>query len=195
MANAQSTLEVSVFASALGWIAIAGQRGVLSALTFGHATPKAAIAALEAEPRSHLRTGDWNASLVKRLTRFAAGERVEFDDIELDLEHETVFSQRVIARCRAIPFGARMTYGQLAEAAGASGAARAVGSVMRRNRTPLVVPCHRVVAAGAKLGGYSAAEGLRTKLRLLEAEAWPEGAQSRRANRVRSRAASVHLSA
>lgn len=169
MAHATISLDVSVFKTDLGWIAIAGRGRKLARLTFGHASPKAAIAALDTE-QTEFEMHDWNPALVKQLIRFAAGKKVHFDRIELDLDAETPFVRKVIDRCRAIPYGERMTYGQLAAAVGAPRAARAVGNAMRTNRTPLVVPCHRVVAAGAKLGGYSGAAGVRTKLRLLEAE-------------------------
>jgi methylated-DNA-[protein]-cysteine S-methyltransferase len=195
MPRAPANTDVCVFETRLRWMAIAGARGVLRALTFGHPTPKGALAALHPDLTDGARMHEWNPSLIRRLHQFADGERVEFDDLELDLDDETPFAQRVIARCRAIPYGGRMTYGELAETAGAPGAARAVGSVMRRNRTPLVVPCHRVVAAGARLGGYSGADGVRTKLRLLEAEARLTAPQRERRPRLRSSVATPFLSA
>ena len=163
-------LGVSVFKTDLDWMAIAGHGRTLVRLTFGHPSPKAAIAALEIEQGADLDTHNWNAALVKQLIRFAAGKKVDFSRVELELDDETPFVRKVIERCRAIPYGQRLSYGELAAEIGAPRAARAVGSAMRKNRTPLVVPCHRVVAAGAKLGGYSGAAGTRTKLRLLEAE-------------------------
>jgi methylated-DNA-[protein]-cysteine S-methyltransferase len=104
------------------------------------------------------------------LACYAAGGDVDFSDVELDLEYQTPLGRRVIAACRAIPHGEVRTYGELAAECGAPGAARAVGSVMAKNRHPLVVPCHRVVGAGGGLGGYSAPEGLRMKRRLLAME-------------------------
>ena len=77
---------------------------------------------------------------------------------------------RVIAACRRIPWGETRSYGDLATECGSPGAARAVGSVMAKNRYPLIVPCHRVLAAGGDIGGYSAADGLVMKRRLLAAE-------------------------
>ena len=77
------------------------------------------------------------------------------------------------ARGRRLPADSRgltRTYGELAAECGSPGAARAVGSVMAKNRYPLIVPCHRVLAAGGELGGYSAPDGLKMKRRLLEME-------------------------
>jgi methylated-DNA-[protein]-cysteine S-methyltransferase len=67
-------------------------------------------------------------------------------------------------------WGETVTYGELAERVGAPGAAQSVGTAMGRNPVPVIVPCHRVLASGNKLGGFSAPGGGRTKLRLLEME-------------------------
>src|SRR5262249_27222535 len=112
----------------------------------------------------------WAASLVVRLKLFAGGETVDFADVPLSLEHLTTFGKRVIAACRQIPWGQTKTYGDLAAECGSPGAARAVGSVMAKNRYPLIVPCHRVLAAGGDIGGYSAPDGLTMKRRLLAME-------------------------
>jgi O-6-methylguanine DNA methyltransferase len=77
------------------------------------------------------------------------------------------FQQRVLFAVRRIPAGKVATYGDVAEAAGAPRAARAVGNIMKGCRVP-GVPCHRVVAAGGRLGGYGGSEGL--KRALLQAE-------------------------
>jgi methylated-DNA-[protein]-cysteine S-methyltransferase len=81
------------------------------------------------------------------------------------------FHRRVYDAVRAIPPGASLSYGDVAAKAEAPGAARAVGQAMRRNPFSILVPCHRVFAAGGKIGGYSAHGGLATKLRLLSMEA------------------------
>jgi len=82
---------------------------------------------------------------------------VEFDRVVVDDAHLTPFARRVTAACRRIPWGEVRTYGQLAAVCGSPDAARAVGRVMAANRYPLIVPCHRVLAAGGRLGGYSRA--------------------------------------
>jgi methylated-DNA-[protein]-cysteine S-methyltransferase len=80
------------------------------------------------------------------------------------------FERRVLETARDIPPGATLTYGELAAKAGAPGAAREVGQAMARNRFPIVVPCHRVLAAGGGFGGFSAPGGLESKARLLTLE-------------------------
>lgn len=97
------------------------------------------------------------------------GERVKFR-AKLFYDRITEFERDVLSACRRIPYGQVRSYGDLARQAGSPGAARAVGSVMARNRHPLIVPCHRVVAAGNKTGGFSSAGGISQKLAMLELE-------------------------
>jgi methylated-DNA-[protein]-cysteine S-methyltransferase len=106
-----------------------------------------------------------------RIVQFLAGANEDFADVPISLERLSPFQRRVVAACRAIPCGATQSYGQLAAAAGSPGAARAVGQVMATNRYPLLVPCHRVVAAGGRLGGFSAPQGPSLKRQLLAFEA------------------------
>lgn len=162
---------VVTFPSDLGWMALLASDHALRQLTFGHSTPQAAVRSLDADLSAGAGHGEWNPKLVRRLQKFAAGGRQDFRDVEIDCGPQTAFQRRVIEGCRQIPFGRTLTYGELAEKAGDPGAARAVGNVMAVNRIPLIVPCHRVVSSGGSSGGYSAAGGVRTKLRLLEAEA------------------------
>jgi methylated-DNA-[protein]-cysteine S-methyltransferase len=106
--------------------------------------------------------------LVERLQAYFAGDDISFDDVPVDLEHETPFLERCARALREIPRGEVVTYGELAALAGAPGAARAAGSFCARNRLGLFVPCHRVVAAGG-LGSYGS-YGLAYKRRLLKLE-------------------------
>lgn len=105
-----------------------------------------------------------------QIQRFFNGWPVTFR-VRLDLSGRTDFQRDVLLACAAIPFGETLTYGQLAELVGHRGAARAVGSVMASNLIPIVIPCHRVVAANRQLGGFSAPGGSDTKKRLLQLEA------------------------
>jgi len=86
----------------------------------------------------------------------------------LDLSGCTSFQRKISAQLRKVPVGKTVTYGELARRAGFPGAARAVGSAMRRNRIPIVIPCHRVIPAAGGLGEYSA--GRQWKRWLLQYE-------------------------
>lgn len=164
--------EVAVFSTDLGWFALTGRGHAVAGLTIGHATEGDALSsagrrheALDNEPR------DWNPALRRRLERYARGERDEFDDVELVLPAMTAFQAAIVQATRDIGFGNTRSYSELAEAAGYPRAARAVGNVMAANRIPVLIPCHRVVAAGEKLGGFSAPQGVNLKRRMLQLEA------------------------
>jgi methylated-DNA-[protein]-cysteine S-methyltransferase len=116
------------------------------------------------------------ASAIDGITAVLAGEAADLSQIELDLAGVEPFDRRVADVARTIPAGETLTYGEIATRIGAPGEAREVGAALGRNRFPIIVPCHRVVAANGKLGGFSGPGGPRTKLRLLEIERRGHGA-------------------
>ena len=162
--------ELTTFRTALGWCAMVGRGRQLRALAIAHPNAAAAVDSLKGELTAGARRSRWNRQLAERLTAALEGEPDSFADVEVDIDHLTPFSQRIVVACRRIDWGETRSYGQLAKLAGRSGAARAVGRVMSQNRTPLVVPCHRVVASNGKLGGFSAPQGIKLKKRLLALE-------------------------
>lgn len=96
--------------------------------------------------------------------------KLESFDLPLDWSGMTAFQQLVLRRTCSIRFGEILTYGGLAKIIGKPSASRAVGAALGSNPIPLIIPCHRVVAADGSLTGYSAAEGIKTKQWLLELE-------------------------
>jgi len=113
---------------------------------------------------------------VEAMIALLDGEPVDLTGIELDMQGLPEFQRRVYEAARSIPSGVMLTYGALAARLGEPGAARAVGEAMGRNPFAIIVPCHRVVAAGGKLGGFSAGGGASTKRRMLAIErARPHG--------------------
>src|SRR5512146_2478057 len=110
------------------------------------------------------------------MTALLRGERRDLIGIAIDDDVIPQFNRRVYAVVRQVPPGATITYGEIAERLGDKTLARAVGQAMGENPTPLIMPCHRVLAAGGKTGGFSASGGVVTKLRLLTIEgAEPSG--------------------
>lgn len=107
---------------------------------------------------------------VEAITSLLRGEASDLSGIELDMEGVPPFFRRVYEASRAVGPRTTLSYGELAAKLGAPGAARAVGQAMGRNPFAIVVPCHRVLAAGGKLGGFSANGGIATKRRLLAIE-------------------------
>ena len=101
------------------------------------------------------------------------GEASDLSTVALDMTRVPEFHRRVYEVARAIAPGTTLSYGDIAARLGAPGEARAVGHALGRNPFAIVVPCHRVVAAGGKVGGFSANGGVATKLRLLSIERAP----------------------
>ncbi len=99
-----------------------------------------------------------------------AGEPRDLRDVVIDDDETPDFNRRVYAIARTIPPGQTMTYGEIAERLGDKLLARAVGQALGENPVPIIMPCHRVLAAGGKSGGFSASGGVVTKLRLLTIE-------------------------
>ncbi|HET6323333.1 MAG TPA: MGMT family protein [Planctomycetaceae bacterium] len=114
---------------------------------------------------------DWYPELRRALERYAQGQFVDLRSFKIDLGRTTPYRQKVLETARRIPYGKTMSYGELAARSGKPRAARAVGSAMASNRIALLIPCHRVVAAGGAIGGFSCRTGVELKQRLLEMEA------------------------
>ncbi|HEY5818883.1 MAG TPA: methylated-DNA--[protein]-cysteine S-methyltransferase [Mesorhizobium sp.] len=110
------------------------------------------------------------AAAVQLLSRYAAGEEIDFTPVKVDLAGVDAFRLAIYDAARQLRFGETVTYGQLAAAAGHPGEARDTGQALGQNPVPIVVPCHRILAAGGKIGGFSAPGGARTKEKLLALE-------------------------
>jgi methylated-DNA-[protein]-cysteine S-methyltransferase len=111
------------------------------------------------------------AELVAAVQRYFEGQEMDFSSVEIDLTGQDPLAQRIYAAARRVGWGRTTTYGALAKELGAGPeVARDVGQAMAKNPVPLIVPCHRVLAAGGKIGGFSAPGGSTAKLRMLQLE-------------------------
>ena len=111
------------------------------------------------------------AEAVAAVKRYFAGEAIDFSGVTLDLGEQDAFFKAIYEAARRVGWGETTTYGTLAKALGAGPeAARDVGQAMATNPVALIIPCHRVLAAGGKIGGFSAPGGSATKQRMLELE-------------------------
>jgi methylated-DNA-[protein]-cysteine S-methyltransferase len=166
-----STRQIlATFSTPIGWIGLSGQGGELTSVYVGHAS-SGSIRARAVVDADVLEEGDWNPALRSLFEAYADGEVVSFDSIEIRLPEMTAFRRQIVEATRNIGYGQTVSYGELALQAGHPGAARAVGTVMSSNRFPILIPCHRVLAAGGKLGGYTSPAGIQLKQTLLEMEA------------------------
>jgi O-6-methylguanine DNA methyltransferase len=173
-----TALRFALFDTAIGHIGIVwGDRGVV-----GVHLP--ADSALATRARITLRhpgaiDGSPPAPVQRTIEGIGAllrGEASDLAAVELDMTDVSPFYRRVYEAARAIAPGATLSYGEIAARIGSPGSARAVGQALGRNPFAIVVPCHRVLAAGGKAGGFSAAGGVTTKLRLLALEGAAAGA-------------------
>jgi methylated-DNA-[protein]-cysteine S-methyltransferase len=161
----------AIFVTAIGPCGVAwGERGIV-----GVQLPQANAAATKARLRRRFPALQEAASppvagAIARMTALLAGARVDFSDVEIDCRDIGPWEQAVYAVASGIPIGETLTYGEVATRLGDAAQARAVGQALGRNPVPIIVPCHRVVAAGGKSGGFSAPGGVATKLRILAIE-------------------------
>ena len=133
-----------------------GELWLRGSVLVGHELPR---------PRAESGAG---GELAERFAAYFAGEPSSFDDVQLDLDGSSAFHQKLVAALRSVPYGEAVTYGELAALAGSPNAARAAGTFCAGNRFPVVIPCHRVVAADG-IGGFGTL-GVHYKRRLLELE-------------------------
>ena len=162
----------ALFDTVIGRCGVAwGERGLIG-VQLPEDSPGAAWARLrrrfpdsvEAEPGAEIE------KIIDRIRDLLAGGRDDMSDVPLDMDGQPAFNLRVYEIARAINPGETSTYGEVAKAMGEPGAARAVGKVLGENPWPIVVPCHRVLAASGGMGGFSANGGTNTKARLLTIE-------------------------
>lgn len=163
----------AVFDTAAGWCGIGWSD---AGVTRFHLPEKTAAAAERAMRRrmADAVAGDPPPAVARAIAaarRYFEGERTDFADVVLDLDVEDDFFRRIYAAARGLGWGKTTTYGTLAKELGAGPeAARDVGQAMARNPVPLIIPCHRVLAAGGRIGGFSAPGGSVAKQRMLEME-------------------------
>ena len=162
----------TLFDTAIGRCGIAwGPYGIV-ALQLPEATPAATRARLQRHCPEAVETGppEKVRDAIAAIVALLDGAPRDLGSIDLDLSGVPEFHRRVYAIARAIPPGRTLTYGEVAARLGEPGAARAVGQALGRNPFAIIVPCHRVVAAGGRLGGFSAGGGAATKRRILAIE-------------------------
>ncbi|HUG17807.1 MAG TPA: methylated-DNA--[protein]-cysteine S-methyltransferase [Planctomycetaceae bacterium] len=171
------SLEAAVFETRLGFFGVALRERTILKIVIGQPSTASARQILSRSFEGSLdlsnskeEPSETLAKLQTALTDYALGLRVDFSKFLLNLNPLTAYQKKVTEVVRSIPYGETLSYLQVAELSGSPKAARAVGNVMANNRFPIVVPCHRVLASGGKLGGFSAPGGTSFKQSLLDLE-------------------------
>jgi len=162
----------ALFDTAIGRCAIAWGEGGLVGVKLperSDAAMRARMTRQHSEARETAPPQEIEAAIAD-IRRLLDGHKQDLSRIDLDMSAVPDFEQRVYAETRSIPPGETLTYGDIATRLGDVGLSRAVGQALGRNPFAIVVPCHRVLAAGGKSGGFSAVGGVDTKRRLLEIE-------------------------
>ncbi len=163
----ENRLRYTVFYTAQGWVAVLGSEKGLFATTLPNPSRESALAELDYNLDNATADDASFSDIVSRLKDYFAGIQTSFDD-KLDTSEDTSFLASVWRAAREIPYGETRSYGWLAAKAGKPQAARAAGQAIARNRLPVIVPCHRVIAADGSMGGF--AGGLDLKKSLLDLE-------------------------
>ena len=165
-------LDFTIFDTAIGACGIVWTSRGVYAVQLPEATRAATRArvmkrypqALEAPPPSAIRTA------IDGIVALLAGEPRDLQDVVIDDDGTSDFNKCVYAIARRIPPGETLTYGEVAERLGDKALSRAVGQALGENPCPIVMPCHRVLAANGKSGGFSASGGVAIKLKILSIE-------------------------
>lgn len=163
---------ISVFDTAIGHCGLVwdGAAVLGSALPAGSAERTGAMLTARFPDATEQRPPPWVRQVVDDITALLRGESVDLTSVPLEMSGVPAFQQRVFALTRAIPPGSTRSYGAIATELGEPGSAQAVGKALGSNPFPIIVPCHRVLATGGRIGGFSATGGARTKLRMLDIE-------------------------
>jgi methylated-DNA-[protein]-cysteine S-methyltransferase len=177
MIRTMSPSSFALFDTALGSCALVwAERGLVGVLLPEQSTAATRARLLRRYPGSQEAAPPQGVQgAIERIRELLRGGSDDLLDIELDMLALPEFHRRVYAVARRIKPGSTRTYGEVALELGEPHAARAVGQALGANPFPIIVPCHRVLAAGNKAGGFSAPGGTRTKLRMLEIERAPLG--------------------
>ena len=160
-----------VFRTRLGWVGVVSSAKGVRRTTLPQDSPADCMSVMGREVEDSIESPGEVASLRERIDAYFEGERIGFEDEDVDVGDAPPFLRAAWEACLTIPYGETRTYKWLAEQAGRPRAPRAAGQSMARNRLPIVVPCHRVVASDGSLRGFGrGASQLDLKQRLIDLE-------------------------
>ena len=163
----------ALFDTPIGTCAVAGSGRGIAGLQLPEPTPEATRARVKRRWPDAVEAAFVPAGVQRALDRvqgLLAGDAVDLADIPLDLDAAPDFHRRVYDVARTIPPGRTMTYGEIAKRLGTPHESREVGQALGKNPVAIIVPCHRVLGADGRMGGFSANGGVSTKRRMLEIE-------------------------
>lgn len=161
-------MRFRIFDTALGWFAIGWtDAGISRVMLPGEEAARMRERLVGA---GGIKDGAGQGEVVARIAAYAEGAEDAFRDVPLDLSGVTELQRRIYEHIRGLGWGETTTYGAIARWLGDVALSRAVGTAMGQNPIPLIVPCHRVLAAGGRTGGFSSPGGVRAKMEMLALE-------------------------
>jgi len=163
----ESPLRYAIFSTGQGWLGLLASGKGLLAATLPQTSKEAALERLGEDIEKAAPDDGFFSDIVSRLREYFSGHPVSFED-EIDAGEVTPFQLKVWQTARTIPYGETRSYAWLARQIGKPAAPRAVGQALKRNRLPVIIPCHRVIASDGDIGGFSG--GPAAKKRLLKLE-------------------------
>lgn len=170
MAPSKKPLKYVTFKVRHGYFGLLGTTKNLLRSCLPTKTKQACIDTLLAD----IESSEFDKSCFKNLqgliSAYFKDNYADFSNVPVALKPFNSFSRKILTACQKIPLGQTMTYGRLAKIAGSIKGARAAGNVLAKNPVPLIIPCHRVICSNGRLGGFSAAGGIKTKKILLDME-------------------------
>jgi methylated-DNA-[protein]-cysteine S-methyltransferase len=169
------TICYTTFLTKIGYVAIAWKNDVVIALQLPAknqiGTKKMfTIKFKNARFLKNNRVPTWIDTLIQNICSHLDGKPQNFSRVKIDLENKSIFCKKIYEILRKTKAGSTISYGELARKAGSPKSARGVGQTLKCNPYPIIVPCHRVLAANKKPGGFSAPGGIKTKFLLLKIE-------------------------
>jgi methylated-DNA-[protein]-cysteine S-methyltransferase len=168
--DTQAREHYCLFDTAIGLCGVAWSESGLTRLQLPQSDRGATERRLKARAAKCDNPPDAVRRVIAEIQRYLMGETVDFSAVGVDLANADAFQRKVYETARSLGWGQTASYGELALKIGEPGAAREVGQALARNPIPIIVPCHRIVASGNRIGGFSAPGGTLTKKWLLALE-------------------------
>jgi len=168
----KNIFKYAIFLTAWGWAGFAFTEKGLRIFVLPEEKQEDALSEIKKELKcNHLFEDNrgWE-NLIQKVKEYYTGKKVDFTDFPLDLDIVTNFRKKILQTVRKIPYGEIRSYKEEAEAAGYPRAYRAVGSTMRNNPLPLIVPCHRVIKGDGSIGGFSGQKDNPLKKKMIDLE-------------------------
>ena len=164
--------DYQVFLTSWGWVSIAIDELGVRFLILPEKYKEDAICESEkmVQPSNSIVKNNNYQDLIQKIIDYFNGAKVDFRECPVNLTGYTTFQKKVLLTVKEIPYGQTLSYREVAEFAGYPKAYRAVGTTMKHNHIPLIIPCHRVIKSDEGLGGFSARGGIGLKEKMLNLE-------------------------